>query len=158
MTFLPYIFLFVGNLYCQTCPCAISFQESGYVQRVKQLKKGIYFGNSVDSLPKFSVSKCNNTMYYDDCFYEYIYTHLPAFDSFNMPEKVADTVVRIGFIVKKDGSVSDAKIVHSTTLPSWDVACLSAVKKCPKFVSPAKKENIVVDYYCEVGFEDKRIY
>ena len=153
-----FLFLFVGNLYSQNCPCAISYHSPEWVQRVKQLKKGIYYGNLVDSLPQFTTTKCKNPTYLESCFYEYIYTHLPAFDAFNMPEKVADTVVRIGFIVKKDGSISDAKVVHSTVVPSWDIACLSAVKKCPKFVSPAKIKNVPVDYYCEVGFYEIRIY
>ncbi len=162
MKLLAYIFLFLfaNNLFCQNCPCVSAFYDlEGYVQRVKKLSKNVYFGNSVDSLPRFSNSECNNPMYGNNCFYEYISKHLPNFDESQIADlEVRQTVVKIGFVVKKDGSLENVKIVHASLSPTWDVAHLSAVKKCPKFVSPAKIKNSIVDYYCEVNFEHKRIY
>lgn len=122
------------------------------------MKKGVYCCNDVDSLPRFTNTRCE-LMFGESCFHEYVYKHLPTFNDSQVSSlPIKNTVVRIGFIVKKDGSIVDAKIVNPSLAPDWDVAHLSAIRKCPKFVSPAKRKNIAVDYYCETIFEHIRIY
>jgi protein TonB len=68
------------------------------------------------------------------------------------PRTPKGTQANILFTVRRDGSVSDAKIDKSSGSPTLDRACIRAAQRVDTFgplPSPASDGNLSVSYYCE---------
>lgn len=76
-----------------------------------------------------------------------------------IPLKKSSAIVEIGFVVSKDGTIKDAKIIKSSGQEPYDKAALKVVSKSPKWDPGMDKgEPVEVEHSVFIEFKNKFIF